>query len=91
MISMLKNKLSLWIFSAPKTEECIYVVKLDVDKLSCCMDFERMRISGSNHKQMSVMIRKHIVVNPLDAVPERIYTNSKRYVHALLARIHQAR
>lgn len=68
MISMLKNKLqSLDIFSTENRRMYIYVVKLDVDKLSCCMDFERMRISGSNHKQMSVMIRKLIVVNPLDA------------------------
>ena len=28
---------------------------------------KRIRISESNHKQMSVMIRKHIVVNPLEA------------------------
>ena len=47
MISMLKNKLqSLDIFSTENRRMYIYVVKLDVDKLSCCMDFERMRISG---------------------------------------------
>ena len=44
----------------------IDVIKLDVNEFCCCMNLKGMRIIWSYQEQVTIMVWKHIIINPLN-------------------------
>ena len=68
MIGMLQNKLqTLNIICAKYRRMYVDVIEFNIDEFRLCVYVKRMYIPRGNHKQVPVMVRKLMVVYPLNA------------------------
>ena len=84
MIGMLQDKLqSLNIVRTKYSWMNVYIIKFDIDEFRLCMYVKRMYVARCNHEQVSVMIRKLMIVYPLNTCARQDIDQLKKSVVVL--------